>query len=161
MLKRVSVESILVMFLFILFTASIGLLIVEGQEAFGNIVDNKNNNEDIRIGVSYVNMKVKQNNISGNIQLIESPYSELNALEIRHYGEEEGYVTYIVYDEGALYECYQDRGDPINKELGEVIVKLKAEMNFELDQSNSLLNIIYDKDIILSIEVFGLEEIND
>lgn len=161
MLKRVSVESILVMFLFIIFTASIGLLIVEGQEAFSKVIDNKNANEDTRIALSYINMKVKQNNLFGNIEVVDSTYNDSKALLIQHYGEEADYITYIVYDDGKLYECYQDKGTKLDINFGEVIVEVKEKVSFQADRIHSLINVFYGDENLLSIEVYGMGEANE
>lgn len=158
MLKRVSVESILVMFLFIMFTASIGLLIVEGQEAFGQIIESKNSNEATRIGLSYINMKVKQNNLANHVTVVSTEYNSHKALLINHYGAEEAYVTYILYDEGALYECYMNKGEPLDITLGEVIVEMDAPVSFEYDKALDMINVLQNEQVALSMQVFRTED---
>ncbi len=141
-MKRVSVESVLVMFLFILFTASIGMLIVEGQGSYSRIIKEKEETENIRIGISYISKRMKQNDFAGNIQVVSQDYNDGNAISIDLMAEDEGYVTYILCQEDGLYEIYQDLGAPIDIEYGEKIVDLPALWSFEYDQDHSLINIL-------------------
>jgi len=152
-MKRISVESILVMFLFIIFTSAIGLLIVEGQESYQNIIDEKAETENQRIGISYVTKKVKQNDFAGNITVNGHKYNDLMAIEVEMMAEEEGYITYIVCYEDGIYEVYQDFGQEMDIEYGELVVKLQNLWSFEFDEVHQLIHIKDQGDIIASVHV--------
>lgn len=156
MLKRISVESILVMFLFIMFSASIGILIVEGQESYEAIIKSKNENEDRRIAYSYISKKLKQNNIAGNIEVVTNPYNDYNAIKFKLIGEEEGYYTYIFYADNALIELLTFEGESIDKELGEKIINLSTPIQFEFDSDYNLIN-IYNGDETISVGILDRE----
>lgn len=156
MLKRISVESILVMFLFIMFSASIGILIVEGQASYEAIINSKNENEDMRIAFSYISKKIKQNDIAGHIEVVENPYNDYKGLRIKLSGAEEGYYTYIFSDEDGLVELLLSEEEAIDKTLGEVIINLKNPLEFEFDPNYNLIN-VYNGDEIVSIGILDKE----
>lgn len=160
MLKRISVESILVMFLFIMFSASIGILIVEGQESYEAIIKSKNENEDMRIAFSYISKKIKQNDIVGHIEVVDNPYNDYKGLKLKLSGEEEGYYTYIFYDEEGLVELLATEGETIDKELGEVIIDLPNPLFFEFDPQFNLVN-IYNGDEFISIGILDKEVVHE
>jgi len=158
MLKRVSVESVLVMFLFILFTASIGVLIVEGQGAYEHIIESKNQNENLRIAHSYIQKRIKQNNHMEHIFVIENPYNDHNVLKIDLSGDEEGYFTYIFYDEGKLYEMLAYKDEEPKKELSEVIVELKSAIHFDVDSKRNFVIIKTEGYDNIYVHVLGKED---
>ncbi len=129
---HVSVESIMVILLMIIFAASMSVLIYQGSVTYRNIINNKNEEENVRIALSYVNMRIKQNDISENIVVDTTGYKGQDVLIIHHYGEEEGLMSYIYYYEGYLWECYTD-GD-LDHTLSTEIIPLK-EMTFEFNDN--------------------------
>ncbi len=153
MLKRISVESVLVMFLFIVFASSIGMLIVEGQASYNKIISEKESNENRRIAFSYISKKIKQNDFAGNIQIVKQPYNNGNAIKIELQGIEEGYVTYIFCVDNELYELYISEEDPFDKELGEIIIKLEQSLNFVKDSDFDLIHIKNEDEIVTSISL--------
>lgn len=105
---NVSVESIMVILLMILFAVSISILIYEGSVTYRNIISNKNEEENTRIALSYVNMRIKQNDVSNNIEITKSGFEGEDLLTIHHHGDEEGLQSFIYYKDGYLWECYTD-----------------------------------------------------
>lgn len=152
-MKRVSVESILVMFLFILFTSSIGMLIVEGQGSYSRIIEEKEETENTRIGISYITKRLKQNDFAGNIQVVDQDYNDGMAIAIELKAEEEGYVTYILCQDDGLYEIYQDLGAPIDIDYGEKIVSLSSMWSFEYDEAHSLINVFDGTDLLGAVHI--------
>ena len=127
---HVSVESIMVILLMIIFAASISVLIYQGSVTYRNIINNKNEEENVRIALSYVNMRIKQNDVSENVLVDNNGYEGQDVLIIHHSGEEEGLMSYIYYYEGYLWECYTDGG--LDHTLSTEIIPLK-ELTFEFD----------------------------
>ncbi|MBN2222725.1 MAG: DUF4860 domain-containing protein [Vallitaleaceae bacterium] len=151
-MKRISIESVLVMILFVVFTASIGILIVEGQKSYETIIATRNMNENERIALSYIHMKIRQNNGKESVSLMYDEKSKKEILRISHHGEEEGFVTYIIHYEGELYECYQYADEEPDVSLGEKIAQVD-EMFFSYDEEYSLLNIGFLDGNALSIHL--------
>lgn len=101
-----SIESFLVMLLMIAFTVSIALIIIAGKGAFERVSENKKEDEEARIALSYVNKQIRQNDMVGMIEVVEDAVEGHTALRIKH--EEDYLYTYIFYSKGILYECYTD-----------------------------------------------------
>ena len=132
--KVLAVESISVMLVLVLFAFVIVMLISSGSNAYSHILGSKNAVESARVAYSFINMKVRQNDIAGRIDVVETAYG--NALKI----DVEGglYSTYIFYSEGALYECLTITGCEPSVEAGNLITKLSG---FEVNRSGRLLTI--------------------
>jgi hypothetical protein len=133
-----SIESFLVMVLMIVFTISTALIIVEGKQAFERVIENKEEDEEARIALSYVNKRIKQNDFLGNIEVIENGVEGRQALRIAH-DYEDGLYTYIFYDAGMLYECYTDMVPTIN--LSTEIIPVKG---VSFNQEGSLITMTVD-----------------
>lgn len=133
---HVSVESIMVILLMIIFAASISVLIYQGSLTYRNIIDSKNEEENVRIALSYVNMRIKQNDIVGQITVDDNAFKDQDLLTIRHYGEEEGLLSYIYYYNGFLWECYTD--GPLDHALSTEIIAIK-EMSFDYDDELDMI----------------------
>jgi len=127
---HVSVESIMVILLMILIAISISVLIYNGSVTYRNIIDNKNIEENTRIALSYVNMRVKQNDRTGQISVDKQAFEGNNVLVITHTGEEEGLFSYIYYYDGFLWECYTD--GPLDHSLSTQIIEVEA-MTIDFD----------------------------
>lgn len=128
---HVSVESIMVILLMILFAISISVLIYNGSLTYRNIIDNKNEEENIRIALSYVNMRIKQNDVSGSIHVEQNSFKGADVLTIRHHGDEEGLMSHIYYQDGYLWECYTD--GPLDHSLSTEIIDIDG-ISFAMDE---------------------------
>jgi len=143
-MKRISVESIIVMLLFVMFAASIGVLIIEGEQSYQSIISTKEKSENQRIGISYISKKIKQNDFVGNIKVVNQPYNDYKAIEILLQGDEEGYVTYIFQDQGILYELYESLDDPFDKDLAEEICSVDEQLSFLVDDQYPIIYLNID-----------------
>jgi len=99
--KVLAIESIVVMFVLILLSVVVFLVVRSGSQAYGNIVNDKQNTESARVAYSYINMKIKQNDAAGRVGIVETEFG--NTLKIDM--ENDKYCTYIFFSEGTLYEC--------------------------------------------------------
>lgn len=136
----VSFESILVMMLLIIFAVSTCLMIIEGSESYKNILNQKEKEENARIALSYINMRVKQNDVQGHLLFKPKSVDGKDALVIKHSGDEEGFLTYLFWDEGILWECYTDVNTEPTKAYSAQIVPIDG-LKFEIDQDNNTVNI--------------------
>lgn len=128
---NISVESIMVILLMIVFAVSISVLIYQGSQTYRTILSDKEMAENHRITLSYINMKIKQNDTEGAINV--DAYSPVvdNVLVISHHGLEKGLFTYIFFHEGALWECYTD-GD-LDRNMSSKIIDVDGPIVFSKD----------------------------
>ena len=103
-----SIESFLTMILMTIFAVSTCIIIIQGQRTFERVTENKTDDENARIALSYVNKRIKQNDEKNGVLVLENAVEGLTALRISHEEYEEGLFTYIFYSDGYMYECYTD-----------------------------------------------------
>lgn len=137
---NVSFESILVMMLLIIFAVSTCLMIIEGSESYKNILNQKEKEENARIALSFINMRIKQNDVQGKILFEPGAVEGKDALVFKHTGDEQGFLTYLFWDEGILWECYTDIATQPTKAFSAQIVPVDA-LEFEMDQNNNTVNV--------------------
>ena len=133
---NVSIESIMVTVLLIIFAIAISILIFEGTRTYGRIIESRSTEENTRIALSYVNMKVKQNDIEGNITIEEGHLADASALVIRHAGEEAGLISYVYFKDDHLYECYTD--GPLDESISTLIIPA-PDMAFEKGTTDAVI----------------------
>lgn len=133
-----SIESLLVMILMVIFALSTMLIILEGKSAFERVTENKIEDENARIALSYVNKRIKQDDQTNAIQLIESAVMDEEALRIDH---GQGLYTYIYSFDGMMYECYTDTVPSLN--LSTEIVPI-PQLDFDMVDSTVLMTISYE-----------------
>lgn len=135
-----SIESFLVMILMVVFTISISIIIMQGKLTFERMTDNKLQDENARIALSYINKRIKQNDEIGSIEVIEDAVEGITALRISHNYEDELY-TYIFFNEGILYESYTDLEPTIH--LSTEIVPVD-NLSFEVVKGQIITKIEYE-----------------
>lgn len=149
--RNVSLESILVMILLIIFAVSSCIMIVQGSQSYAAIIEDKENAENARIALSYINMRIKQNDNLGKINFESKQVEGQDALVITHAGEEDGYLTYIFWENGSLWECYTDQATKPSLALSSKIVPLDA-LDFHYDETDHALKVTiqyqYGKDLM-------------
>ena len=132
--KVFAVESISVMLVLILFAFVIVMLISSGSHAYDHILDDKKATESTRVAYSYINMKVRQNDIAGRIDVVDTAYG--NALKIDVV--DGNYCTYIFYADGGLYECLTIREDEPSTDAGNLITRISG---FDIERDGAMLHI--------------------
>lgn len=156
---NISFESILVMILLIVFAISSCAMIIEGSESYKNIINQKEKEENARIALSYINMRIKQNDVIEHVYLEEKAVEGQDALVFLHAGEEEGYVTYLYWKDDSLWECYTDIISEPTKALSSEIVKLDS-LEFSYDRAGNAITINigyqYGKEMISLSSIIAL-----
>jgi hypothetical protein len=132
--KVFAVESISVMLVLILFAFVTVTLISSGSNAYSHILGSKNAVESARVAYSFINMKVKQSDIEGRIDVVDTAFGSALKIDV----EDGLYSTYIFYSQGALYECLTITGGEPSVEAGNLITKLDG---FEISRKGRLLGI--------------------
>jgi len=133
---NVSVESIMVILLMIIFAASITSLIYEGSVTYRNIINNKTEEENTRIALSYVNMRIKQNDVSNHIEITKNGFDGEDLLTIHHHDEEDGLQSFIYYKDGYLWECYTDT--LLDHSLSTEVIAIQG-INFDFVQDTNTI----------------------
>lgn len=118
--KVLAIESIVVMFVLILLSFVVFLIIRSGSNAYENIINEKHNAESARVAYSYINMKIKQNDSSGFISVIDTEYGDTLMIDS---GDGE-FCTYIFFTKGTLFECLTRKGDSPNVDASNSITGL-------------------------------------
>ena len=132
--KVLAIESIVVMIVLILMAFVVFLVIRSGAGAYDGIVSDKQNTESARVAYSYINMKIKQNDAASLIDIVDTEYGNTLEMDIG----ETGFVTYIFFSDGALYECLTKHDMPPKVENANIITKLNA---FDISLDNSCIHI--------------------
>ncbi|MDF1617788.1 DUF4860 domain-containing protein [Petrocella sp. FN5] len=139
---NISVESIMVILLMIIFAVSISVLVYQGSQVYETILRDKEMAENNRIALSYINMKIKQNDTKDAIYLDTYPSVNEDVLVILHHGLEKGLITYVFFHEGALWECYTD-GD-LDLAISSKIIPLEGHLLFSSDATKGqILTTLY------------------
>jgi hypothetical protein len=104
--RAISVETVMVMLVLVVFALVVFSLISAGTNAYNGILNEKECMQSARVAYSYINMKLKQNDASGCIEVVQTEFGDTLVITSQS-GE---YVTYLFYSGGALYECLTAKG---------------------------------------------------
>ena len=99
------IELIMVMMLLALFGITMYTLIFAGSQTQQKINENKNAQIDARIALNYLNVKLRQNDAAGCIEVVDNPLTGEPAIRLRSNevpGEE--YDTWIYFYDGEILE---------------------------------------------------------
>lgn len=132
--KVFAIESITVMLVMIIFALVTFLVINGGSSAYNTIIDDKQNTENARVAYSYINMKIRQNDAAGYIDVVETAFGDTLKIDI----EDGEYCTYIFFSDGALYECVTSADMPPSVSAAN---KITALSGFSLNRSGNLISI--------------------
>ncbi len=141
--KALSIESLFVMVLFMVFAVSMVMMIISGRNSYGKILDEREQAEDLRIATSYLRMKLKQNNQVDSVFTSQSPQLGEEVLEIWQDGEEKQYRTVIYFRENKIWEAYMAAEDEFDFALGEPVIELDME-SVHFNRTEKGIWIIYD-----------------
>jgi type II secretory pathway pseudopilin PulG len=104
------IELILVMVLLILFGLTTFTLVIAGSSTYGKLTKNKNSNSELRVALSYVNMKVRQNDSFNSISIRRVSREVGDAVVISKLMGEKPYETWIYCSKGILREALLKKG---------------------------------------------------
>ena len=107
------IELLLVMVILVIFGLSTFTLVISGNNAYKNIIEKKTLNSELRVAVSYLDMKLRQGDGLGEIGVKKIPNGYNNAIVIHELVEGETYETWIYFNNGKLREAYILQGTPI------------------------------------------------
>jgi prepilin-type N-terminal cleavage/methylation domain-containing protein len=125
------IELVLVMFLLVLVAFYVFSVTGIGSQAYLRLTERQNLTADLRIGLSYLDVKIKTNDRSGAVSIRPDPFTGQTALLIGHEIDGQPYQTWIYLYDGALYELFVSERATVNPAMGNRIVAMDA---LQLDQ---------------------------
>ncbi|MDR1642965.1 MAG: DUF4860 domain-containing protein [Clostridiales bacterium] len=109
------IELVMVMALMLLFGFTIFSLIYTGSETLRKMDEQKTAQIDARIAMSYLNVRLRQADGAGQIQVKENSLNGEDSIVIKYIDEDPSmnYDTWVFFDEGYLQEVIAEPGaDP-------------------------------------------------
>lgn len=136
--KTIGIEAIAVMLLLILFAFVVFLIIDAGSNAFESIMHDKQSTMGARVAYSYINMKVKQSDNSGDVSVQQTEYGDTLRIDSGDFS------TFIFYSDGNLYECVTKSDGAPKVSASNKITKIDG---FSIEQVERRLYIecVYDR----------------
>ncbi|MCR4850565.1 MAG: DUF4860 domain-containing protein [Lachnospiraceae bacterium] len=126
--NRHIIDILFVISLFAMFVLSAVFLISIGARIYSNTMDNMNSNFDSRTAVAYINEKVHQSDVSGNVRI--GDFDGCEAIIITNYVKDLEYITYIYEYEGYIRELTVRKDIALSPAAGSTILGVKE---FSLD----------------------------
>ena len=124
-------EVILVMILLILFSISTLTLVATGSDSYVNIINNNDDNSNLRIAQSYITTKVRQNLVKDSVYISRFPEIEGNCLVIKDDYSDVKYETVIFFKDGEIRESIVVDGGIFNPEASFGVIEIDM-LNFEI-----------------------------
>lgn len=135
------IELIMFMMLFILFCLTTYTIIYSGSEAQQKISDNKDAQIDARIALSYISVKLRQNDEAGKISIEKNPINGENAIVIRNRADEEYFDTWIFCSDNTIYEFIGLPDETPDIDLSIAIIQSEAlDYSINYDQQSNSIN---------------------
>ena len=100
------VELVLVLALLVLIAIFVFVLTGSGSQAYLRLTASQNQSSDLRIGLSYINVKLRSHDGQGMVDLRPDPFGGSPALVLSRELEGETYLTWIYVREGYLCELF-------------------------------------------------------
>lgn len=110
-------ELTMMIVLIFLFGVAIYQIINQGKSTEEKIIAKKTAQIDARIALSFLNVKIKQNDIRDKIKIKVLEQNKKNALVIEERSQDTNYDTWIYFYDGKLYECITDEGKQPQQDL--------------------------------------------
>lgn len=132
--KALSVETIMVLLVLVIFALVVFQLIGAGTNAYTSIIDDKQSMQSARVAYSYINMKLKQSDAQGLIEVSQTDFGDTLAI----HSQDGNYVTWLFFSEGGLYECVAAQGSAPAVAASNSIASLE---DFHVTQNGNTIDI--------------------
>lgn len=135
----------MVMILLMLFGLTIYKLISLGSTTQSKIVTEKDQQVDARIALSFVNVRIRQNDVAGKIEVKKYSATNKDAIVIKKREQDLNYDTWIYFSNGKLLECIVEPDQEPDENLSSLIAEAE-DFNVNFDEEKGLFtNSIYYK----------------
>jgi len=137
------IELVMVMLVLALFGVTIYTLIATGADTQKRIMNEKNAQSDARVALSYINVRLRQNDESGKIEIKKVDITGENAILIQNRSSGYEYDTWIYNYEGGLYECLVDPGEQPNELFSFYVIDAELFETSIDGESGRITNTVY------------------
>ncbi len=132
---RALIETIISMLLLILLGVGCFSLAVSSVGAYKRLYDSKGKNTELRIASSFITTKIRQNDMTGCLEVRPDPISGNNALVIHEEIDGVIYTTWIFLSDGHLYEAIVLQDESPSVDIGQPIAKIDLfEINYSEEE---------------------------
>ena len=118
------VEMVLVMFLLMLVSFYVFSVTGLGSSAYLRLHDWQRQTSDLRIGISYIDVKTRSHDEADAISIRPDPFSGADALVISRDIGSQRYLTWIYVYDGYLYELFIREQGSATPEMGNRIARM-------------------------------------
>jgi len=101
-----NIEVFLVMVLLFAVSFLIFATVSAGSEAYFNLSGRQDRDASLRVGLSFLDVKLRKNDAEGAIRVAGNPFGQGDALVIRTETENQAFDTWIYCLDGGLYELF-------------------------------------------------------
>ncbi len=125
------IELVLVLLLLTFVAVAVFLLTDVGSAAYARIYANRDQAADLRIGLSYIDVRLKKIDGVGKVELLPAPFGGGQALVLTQEIEGLEYETRLYVADGMLRELFSRKGLPVNADMAAEIARAdKLEARF-------------------------------
>ena len=118
------IELVLVMMLLIIVAVSVFLLTNAGSSAYARLSENRGVSSDLRIALSYIDVRIKKSDGIGQVSVCPAPFGGGQALLLSQTIEERDYETYLYVDQGSLKELIIEKGRAVTPDMASDLAKI-------------------------------------
>ena len=129
------IEILFVMVLLSIFGITTYTLVAVGADCYQKMTDERNNNSNLRIALSYMSTRIRQGEVSGALQVKQA--GDGDALVITQKIDGDNYYTWIYQNQGQLCELFISEDDDFYAESGFPIVDIGG-MNIETKEGKGV-----------------------
>jgi len=122
--KKFSFQFIFIMLLFLIIVILSVMIIILGENIYENINEDRTNNYELRVSLSYIANKVRQSDKTNTVNL--KTLNDENAIVINEVYDDEHYETWIYFYDNAIYEILTDENSTFNMEDGMKIIDIDS-----------------------------------
>ena len=123
---RTQAEVLAVFVLLLILGISIFTLATAGGTAYQRAEQNRTAQGELRVALSFLQMKLRQSDVAGAVALAPNPVNGQDALVLTEVIQETTYETWLYHDEGYLREALILAGETFNNDMSFEIAKLDA-----------------------------------
>lgn len=128
MIKTTRIDTVFVLLIFCVFTASVLMVLMLGGSVYKNVTEMARDGYDERTCLAYVWTKVKNNDDSGNVYV--GDFQGLSVLCLEENYDGAVYQTMIYLYDGWVRELYSEAGLEFYPEAGVAVIQADS-MNLE------------------------------
>lgn len=129
------IELVLVMLLLTFVAVSVFLLTGVGSSAYARLSDGRSQASDLRIALSYMDVRIKKIDGIGRVDAVSAPFGGGQALRLTQRLEGADYETYLYVDQGYLKELYIRKGEALTPDMASDLARSDSlQVHFETDR---------------------------